>query len=132
MRVFKLELPRPSVQYVTEEPYPRNTTGSEIDARPKRLRFNGECPGRSRTFCPRCFAPCAIIAAPTLVRRGCIMADWSRIFEDPIPLPGGSQLVTLLDAGNYINGLPKADQQLDEWQAAVEALSWSSNSTGPP
>jgi hypothetical protein len=50
------------------------------------------------------------------------MADWSRIFEDPIPLPGGSQLVTLLDAGNYINGLPKADQQLDEWQAAVEAL----------
>ena len=60
------------------------------------------------------------------------MADWSRIFEDPIPLPGGSQLVTLLDAGNYINGLRKADQQLDEWQAAVEALSWSSNSTGPP
>jgi hypothetical protein len=32
------------------------------------------------------------------------MADWSRIFEDPIPLPGGSQLVTLLDAANTLTG----------------------------
>jgi len=47
---------------------------------------------------------------------------WKRPFDDPIPIPGGRRLVTLLDAGQYITALPKAEQQLDEWQAAVEAL----------
>ena len=50
------------------------------------------------------------------------MADWSRAFDDPIPLPRGRRLVTLKDAANYIQKLPKAEQNLDEWQAAVEAL----------
>ena len=50
------------------------------------------------------------------------MADWSRDFDDPIPLPRGRQIVTLKDAGNYIQKLPKAEQDLEEWQAAVEAL----------
>ena len=50
------------------------------------------------------------------------MADWSRAFDDPIPLPRGRQLVTHKDAANYIQKLPKAEQNLDEWQAAVEAL----------
>jgi hypothetical protein len=36
------------------------------------------------------------------------MADWSRPFEDPIPLPDGGQLVTLKDAADYIMNLPKA------------------------
>jgi hypothetical protein len=62
------------------------------------------------------------------------MADrgWKRRFEDPIPLPRGRQLVTLEHAANYIQKLPKADHLLKEWQAAVEALLWSSTSTGPP
>ena len=30
--------------------------------------------------------------------------------------------MTLRDAGDYITSLPKAEQNLDEWQAAVEAL----------
>jgi hypothetical protein len=30
--------------------------------------------------------------------------------------------VTLRDAGDYITSLPKAEQDLEEWQAAVEAL----------
>ena len=47
---------------------------------------------------------------------------WKRPFEDPIPLPRGRQLVTLEHAANYIQKLPKAEQNLDEWQAAVEAL----------
>ena len=47
---------------------------------------------------------------------------WSSRFDDPIPLPRGRQLVTLKDAANYIQKLPKAEQNLDEWQAAVEAL----------
>jgi cob(I)alamin adenosyltransferase len=50
------------------------------------------------------------------------MADWSRAFDDPIPLSRGPQLVTLKDAANYIQKLPKAEQDLEEWQAAVEAL----------
>ena len=50
------------------------------------------------------------------------MADWSRAFDEPIPLPRGRQLVTLKDAAAYIQKLPEAEQQLAEWQAAVEAL----------
>jgi hypothetical protein len=56
---------------------------------------------------------------------------WSRAFEDPIPLPRDRQLVTLLDAGIYINELPKADQQLDEWQVAIEALLMAAEDRGP-
>ena len=64
-----------------------------------------------------------IIAALTLGRHGYIMtSNWSRPFDDPIPLPRGRQLVTLEDAANYIQKLPKAEQDLEEWQAAVEAL----------
>jgi hypothetical protein len=34
----------------------------------------------------------------------------------------GRQLVTLKDAAKYIQKLPNAEQHLEEWQAAVEAL----------
>jgi hypothetical protein len=37
-------------------------------------------------------------------------------------LPGGRQLVTLQDAGDYITKLPKAEHATAEWQAAMEAL----------
>ena len=47
---------------------------------------------------------------------------WNRPFDEPIPLPRGRQLVTLEDAGNYIQKLPKAEQDIEEWQAAVEAM----------
>jgi len=46
--VVKLKLPRPSVQYVTEEPYPRDTTGPEIAAWPLRRRSTFS-PFRSET-----------------------------------------------------------------------------------
>ena len=49
-------------------------------------------------------------------------SGWKRPFDDPIPLPRDRQLVTLKDAANYIQKLPKAEQDLEEWQAAVEAL----------
>ena len=48
--------------------------------------------------------------------------SWSRAFDDRIPLPRSRQLVTLKDAANYIQKLSKAEQDLEEWQAAVEAL----------
>ena len=59
------------------------------------------------------------------------MADWSRAFDEPIPLPRGRQLVTLKDAANYIQKLPKAEQDLAEWQAAVEALIMAAERRGP-
>jgi hypothetical protein len=69
-----------------------------------------------------CSAQCAIIAAPTLARHGCIMADWAREFDEPIPASKGRQLATLRDAAEYIQKLPEAGQLFEEWQAAVEAL----------
>jgi hypothetical protein len=48
--------------------------------------------------------------------------SWSRRFDEPISLPRGRQLITLKDAANYIQKLPKAEQDLEEWQAAAEAL----------
>ena len=49
-------------------------------------------------------------------------SGWKRRFDDLIPLPRGRQLVTLEDAAKYIQKLPAAEQQIAEWQAAVEAL----------
>jgi hypothetical protein len=50
------------------------------------------------------------------------MVDWSRPFEDPIPLPDDRQLITLKDAAGYIMKLPKAEQDLEEWQTATGCL----------
>jgi hypothetical protein len=57
---------------------------------------------------------------------------WQRPFDDPIPLPKGRQLVTLKDAARYIQKLPKAEQQIEEWQAAVEVLILVAESNGGP
>ena len=56
---------------------------------------------------------------------------WKRPFEDPIPLPRGRQLVTLKDAATYIMNLPKAEQNLREWQAATESLIMAAEGRGP-
>jgi len=56
---------------------------------------------------------------------------WSRRFDDPVPLPGGRQLVTLEDTGNYITKLPKAEHESAEWQAAMEALILVATLGGP-
>ena len=47
---------------------------------------------------------------------------WSAPFDDPIRLPSGLHLVTLKDAATYITKLPKAEQNLEEWQTAVRCL----------
>ena len=56
---------------------------------------------------------------------------WKRPFDDPIPLPRGRQLVTLEDTAEYIQKLPKAEQLVEEWQAAVEALLLVVDLNGP-
>jgi hypothetical protein len=43
----------------------------------------------------------------------------------------GRQLVTLRDAAVYIQKLPEAEQLLEEWQAAVEALLLVVELSGP-
>jgi hypothetical protein len=57
-------------------------------------------------------------------RTGAPLADrgWKRPFDEPIPLPRGRQLATLQDAANYIMKLPKAEQNLEEWQTAIGCL----------
>ena len=56
---------------------------------------------------------------------------WKRPFADPIPLPGGRQLITLEDAAGDIMKLPKAEQNLGEWQAAIECLILVAEKNGP-
>jgi hypothetical protein len=57
---------------------------------------------------------------------------WQRRFDDPIPLPKGRQLVTLKDAARYIQKLPQAEQQIEEWKTAVEVLILVAESNGGP
>jgi hypothetical protein len=57
--------------------------------------------------------------------------SWKRPFEEPIPLPRGRNLVTLEDAAKYIQKLPKAEQEIEEWQAAVQALILVAELSGP-
>jgi hypothetical protein len=61
---------------------------------------------------------------PTSTKRaGAISAPkWSRELEDPIVLADGRKLVTLRDAATFITKLPKAEQDLEIWQIAVEHL----------
>ena len=57
---------------------------------------------------------------------------WQRRFEDPNPLHGGRQIVTLKDAADYITRLPKAEHESPHWQAAIEALIMAAEDRGPP
>jgi hypothetical protein len=45
-----------------------------------------------------------------------------RAFGDPIPLPDGGELVTLRDAGEYIQGLSAKVQKRPEWKTATRIL----------
>jgi hypothetical protein len=69
-----------------------------------------------RPDCLKASGPNSTKRAGIISRRG-----WKRKFDDPIPLPKGRQLVTLGEPARYIQKLPKAEQQIEEWQAAVEA-----------
>src|ERR1700730_5789197 len=77
---------------------------------------------------------CRKALKPSSTKRAGVISDrgWKRKFEDPIPLPRGRQLVTLEDAGKYIQKLPKAEQQIEEWQTAVEVLILVAESNGGP
>ena len=59
------------------------------------------------------------------------MADWTRKFDEPMPVPKGRRLVTLRHAGDYIAKLPKAKYLTAEWQAAMFALMLVVDLNGP-
>lgn len=56
---------------------------------------------------------------------------WGRPFEEPIEMAGREPLRTLMDAGEYIAALPKAQQNKSHWQAAAEALLLVAERGGP-
>jgi hypothetical protein len=56
---------------------------------------------------------------------------WGRPFEEPIDAPGRRKLATLLDAGEYIAGLPRKEHAAPEWQAAMQALIMVAEGGGP-
>jgi hypothetical protein len=47
---------------------------------------------------------------------------WSARFDEPIPLPDGGELRTLIDAGRYVAALPHGMHEREEWQAVMEVL----------
>jgi hypothetical protein len=57
--------------------------------------------------------------------------DWRRPFEDPIELADGRKLITLKQAADYIMKLPKAEQQHEKWQVAIEVLIMAAEGRGP-
>jgi hypothetical protein len=49
-------------------------------------------------------------------------SGWHRPFNEPIVLPDGRELRTLIDAGRYVEKLPKRTHDRPEWQTATEML----------
>jgi hypothetical protein len=48
-----------------------------------------------------------------------------------IVLPSGKKLITLRDTAEYITGLPKAEHDTPQWQAAMQALLLVAEQDGP-
>jgi hypothetical protein len=55
---------------------------------------------------------------------------WSTPFDEPISLRGGRKLRTLQEAADYVMRLPKAVQQQERWQTAIEHLIHAAESGG--
>jgi hypothetical protein len=51
-----------------------------------------------------------------------VAKGWSRRFDEPIELPDGGELRTLLEAGRYIEALPQAKHDRPGWQKATHFL----------
>jgi hypothetical protein len=59
------------------------------------------------------------------------MTDWSRFFDEPISLPNRRLIRALLDAGRYVEALPRAKYERPEWQLAMETLLLAAEGRGP-
>jgi hypothetical protein len=102
----------PAILHVVSRPSPASDKNAYLAGCQKRLNFG------------------PVLGRPPW-RGARVVGGWKRPFADPIPLPGGRQLVTLEDAAGYIMKLPKAEQNLGEWQAAIECLILVAEKNGP-
>lgn len=57
--------------------------------------------------------------------------SWDTLLPAPIPVPGSQPLVTLRNAANLIQKLPKSQADLPAWQTATEALMLAAEERGP-
>jgi hypothetical protein len=57
---------------------------------------------------------------------------WGREFDEPIPLPGGSKLVTLKDAIAWLaKEVPKTEHGMKQVQAAAHCVTEAAENGGP-
>ena len=60
------------------------------------------------------------------------LPNWSRRFDDPIPVPCRAPLRTLRDAAQYVLALPPAEQRETRWQTAASVLKMVAETGGDP
>ena len=59
------------------------------------------------------------------------LPDWSRKFDNPIPIVNGRPLFTLHDAGKFIAALPKVEHDAPRWRTTVELLLFAAEKRAP-
>ncbi|MDR6306376.1 hypothetical protein GGQ85_004107 [Nitrobacter vulgaris] len=57
--------------------------------------------------------------------------NWSRRFEDPIPMPDGRIIRTIGEAAEYATGLPPKVGNTEPWQRAAKVLNEAAEHGGP-
>jgi hypothetical protein len=74
-------------------------------------------------------------SAKVNLRAGCSIVGWATLFfslkQAPLVDCQSGSAATLMDAGDYITELPKAEHSMAEWQAAMEALMLIATLGGP-
>lgn len=59
------------------------------------------------------------------------MANWSRRFDDPIPMPDGRMIKTIGEAAEYATSLPRKVGNTELWQRAAKNLQLAAEHGGP-
>jgi hypothetical protein len=59
------------------------------------------------------------------------MTDWSRRFDDPIPMPDGRIISTIGEAAEYATSLPAKTGNTEPWQRAAKVLHQAAEHGGP-
>jgi hypothetical protein len=59
------------------------------------------------------------------------VTNWSRRFDDPVPMPDGSTIRTIGQAAEYALSLPKKARNTEPWQRAAKVLHEAAEHGGP-
>jgi hypothetical protein len=57
--------------------------------------------------------------------------NWSRRFDDPVPMPDGSTICTIGQAAEYATSLPRKVGSTEPWQIAARVLNQAAEHGGP-